>query len=126
MTGRGPAVRDRGRTVPPLSQSFWHHIGQSGWDIVSANPQDRGPDPKLQSILRHEARTLPSSEYGKAGVVDVAENLQTPGHPLEQLLEIGSFRRAGGEEVSLSEFPLAEWFGTGESVRAEEIVVSTP
>ena len=69
---------------------------------------------------------MPSSEYGKAGVVDVAENLQTPGHPLEQLLEIGSFRRADGQEVSLSEFPLAEWFGTGESVRAEEIVVSTP
>ena len=56
----------------------------------------------------------------------IAESLRTPGRSLEQLLEIVSFRRAGGQDVSLSEFPLAQWLSAGETVRAEEIVTSTP
>ncbi len=56
----------------------------------------------------------------------IAESLRTPGRSLEQLLEIVSFRRADGQDVSLSEFPLPQWLSAGETVRAEEIVVSTP
>ena len=56
----------------------------------------------------------------------IAESLRTPGRTLDQLLEIVSFRRAGEHDVSLSEFPLAQWLSAGETVRAEEIVVSTP
>ena len=47
---------------------------------------------------------------------------QTP----EQLLELITCRRADGREVSLAEWPLAEALAAGETVRAEEIVLSVP
>ena len=56
----------------------------------------------------------------------IVEGLRMPGRPLEQLLETTACRRADGREVSLSEFPLAELLGTGEKVRAEEVVLSVP
>ena len=56
----------------------------------------------------------------------IVESLRMPGHPLEQLLEVVSFRRADGREVSLSEFPLAQQLRSGETVRGEEIVLSVP
>ena len=37
-----------------------------------------------------------------------------------------TFRRADGREISLREFPLAEALSTGETVRAEEIVIGVP
>ena len=56
----------------------------------------------------------------------IVESLRTPGRPPEQLLEVISCRRADGREVSLSEFPLAGQLGAGETVRAEEMVLSVP
>ena len=56
----------------------------------------------------------------------IVESLRTPGRPTEQLLENVSFRRADGREVSLGEFPLAQLLGTGETVRAEEVVLAVP
>ena len=56
----------------------------------------------------------------------LVESLRTPGRPLEQLLEVIAFRRADGREVSLRELPLAQALGTGETVRAEEVVLSVP
>ena len=56
----------------------------------------------------------------------IVESLRTPGHPAEQLLEVVSVRRADGREVSLAEIPLAQTFGAGETVRAEEVVLSVP
>ena len=56
----------------------------------------------------------------------IVESLRTPDSPLEQLLEVISFRRADGREVSLSEFPVADQLGSGETVRAEEMVLSVP
>ena len=56
----------------------------------------------------------------------IAENLRTAGRPLEELLEVMSFRRADGREVSLSEFPIAELLSKGETVRGEEVELSVP
>ena len=56
----------------------------------------------------------------------IVEGLLTAGRPAEELLEVMYIRRADGREVSLSEFPLAEQLGTGETVRAEEVVISVP
>ena len=56
----------------------------------------------------------------------IVEGLRTAGHPPEELLEVVSFRRADGPEVSLSEFPIAQYLSTGETVRAEEVVLSVP
>ena len=44
----------------------------------------------------------------------------------EELLDMLTFRRADGREVSLEEFPLAQALSTGETVRAEEIVIEVP
>ena len=56
----------------------------------------------------------------------IVEKLRTPGQPAEQILEVLSFRRADGREVSLSEIPVAPQLGAGETVRAEELVLSVP
>ena len=52
--------------------------------------------------------------------------LTNPGQTAEQLLDVLTFRRADGREISLREFPLAEALSTGETVRAEEIVIGVP
>ena len=56
----------------------------------------------------------------------IVESLRTPGRPPEQLLETITFRRADGREVSLGEPPLTQLLGTGETVRAEEVVLAAP
>ena len=56
----------------------------------------------------------------------IVGDLLMPGRSLEQLLEVLTFRRADGREVALEEFPLAQVLSTGETVRAEEIVVQVP
>ena len=56
----------------------------------------------------------------------IVECLRMPGQPREVLLDIVSCRRADGREVSLSEYPLAVQFASGETVRAEEVVLSVP
>ena len=53
-------------------------------------------------------------------------SLQTPGCPMEQLLDVLTVRRADGREISLAEFPIAQALSTGETLRAEEIVMQTP
>ena len=56
----------------------------------------------------------------------IVGDLLMPGHSLEQLLAVLTFRRADGRAVSLEEFPLAQALSTGETVRAEEIVIEVP
>ena len=56
----------------------------------------------------------------------IVSDLCEPGGSAEQLLEVLTFRRADGREVSLEEFPLAQALGTSETVRAEEIVIEVP
>ena len=56
----------------------------------------------------------------------IVSDLCEPGGSAEQLLEVLTFRRADGREVSLQEFPLAQGLMTGETVRAEEIVLLAP
>ena len=56
----------------------------------------------------------------------LVDGLTNPGQTAEQLLDVLTFRRADGREVSLREFPLAEALSTGETVRAEEIVIGVP
>ena len=56
----------------------------------------------------------------------LVDGLRNPGQTAEQLLDVLAFRRADGREISLREFPLAEAFSTGETVRAEEIVIGVP
>ena len=56
----------------------------------------------------------------------IVEILRMPGRSAEDLLEVITFHRADGREISLSEIPIAETFIDAETVRAEEIVLSVP
>ena len=56
----------------------------------------------------------------------IVSDLCAPGGSAEQLLEALTYWRADGREVSLREFPLAQTLSTGETVRAEEIVLQAP
>ena len=56
----------------------------------------------------------------------IVGDLCMPSCCVEQLLEVLTFRRADGREVSLEEFSLARALSTGETVRAEEIVIQVP
>ena len=54
----------------------------------------------------------------------IVDSLRPAGRSAEQLLEIVTYRRDDGREVSLNELPLAQLLGTGETVRAEEVVLT--
>ena len=56
----------------------------------------------------------------------IVEGLRTPGRPAEELLDVATFRRADGPAIALGELPLAQHLSCGETVRAEEIVLSVP
>ena len=56
----------------------------------------------------------------------IGEILRTPGQPVEQLYDVLTYRRADGTEISLQETSVAQTFLGGETVRAEEILVSVP
>lgn len=56
----------------------------------------------------------------------LVETLRAPDQPLEHLLELVTFRRADGREVSLQELPLSQALLDGETLKAEEIVLSVP
>ncbi len=54
------------------------------------------------------------------------EVLRVPGHPRERVLEMATCRFADGREIELDRFPLVETMKRAETMRAEEMVVSTP
>ena len=56
----------------------------------------------------------------------IVDSLRNRGQSPEDLLEVLSFRRADGREISLRDFPLAQALSAGETVRAEEIVLQVP
>ncbi len=56
-------------------------------------------------------------------IVDI---LRDPDQSPEELLQVLTFRRADGQEVSLAEIPLAGLLSIGETLRAEEIVLAVP
>ena len=56
----------------------------------------------------------------------IIDKLRNPGQEPEDLLGLITIRRADGSELSLQEFPLARALSSGETVRAEEIVMGVP
>ena len=56
----------------------------------------------------------------------IMDSLRDPDQTSVDLLEVVTFRRADGREFSLQEYPLAQAFSAGETVRAEEIVMRVP
>ena len=75
------------------------------------------------TVLDVKTGTATTINREAARLVDV---LRMPDQPLEHLLEVLTFRRADGREVSLEELPLSQTLLAGETLTAEEIVLTTP
>ena len=56
----------------------------------------------------------------------LVDSLRNPDQTPEMLLELLTFKRADGREVSLREFPMTELLSIGETVRAEEFLMEVP
>ena len=56
----------------------------------------------------------------------LVDSLRSPGQTPVDLLNVVTFRRADGREVSLQEFPATQLLSVGETVWAEEIVLQVP
>ena len=56
----------------------------------------------------------------------IVDSLRDPSQSPEDLLDMLTFRRADGREVSLRDLPMAKLLSIGETVRAEEIVLGVP
>ena len=56
----------------------------------------------------------------------IVRGLHAPGHTLSELLSVMTFRRLDGRDISPEELPTARAIRTGETVRAEEIVIHLP
>ena len=56
----------------------------------------------------------------------IVRGLHAPGRTLPELLSVMTFRRRDGREVSPDELPTARAIRTGETVRAEEMVIHLP
>ena len=56
----------------------------------------------------------------------IVDSLRNPDQSPEGLLDILTFRRSDGREVSLREYPIAELLSVDETVRSEEIVIRVP
>ena len=105
--------------------------------LVIANARRHRDEQRVRADLETLVNTTPVGvlvfDAKTGGVTSVnrearriVSDLCEPGGSAEQLLEVLTFRRADGREVSLAEFPLAQGLMTGETVRAEEIVLLAP
>ena len=56
----------------------------------------------------------------------IVRGLRAPGYSLPELLSVMTFRRVDGREISPDELPTARAMRTGETVRAEEMVIHLP
>ena len=56
----------------------------------------------------------------------IVRGVHAPGHSLPELLSVMTFRRLDGHEVSPDELPTARAIRSGETVRAEELVIHLP
>ena len=72
-----------------------------------------------------DARTGTAVSFNREAV-RIIETLKNPGGPPEQLLEVLTLRRSNGETISLNELPLSQVLSTGETVRAEDIIMEVP
>ncbi len=76
-------------------------------------------------VVVFDAKTGAPLSFNREAV-RIVDSIRQPDQPPQDLLEVMTVRRADGREVSLMEWPLAESLSSGETVRAEDIVLSVP
>ncbi len=102
-----------------------------------AHARAQGPAERTRALLEALVHTAPVGvlvlDAATGGLILVnqeakrpVEGLRMAGGTSEQLLETATFRRPGGPEIDLSEFPLARALSDAETVRGEEVLLSVP
>ena len=76
-------------------------------------------------VVVMDAKTGAAVSFNREAV-RIMQVLRTPDSPPEQLLEVLTVQRGDGRRVSLAEVPVAQTMMAGETVRAEEILLSVP
>ena len=76
-------------------------------------------------VVVFDARTGAPASFNREAR-RIVDSLWNPGLTPEDMLDVVTVRRADGREVSLREFPMAGLLSAGETLRAEEIVISVP
>ena len=76
-------------------------------------------------VVVFDARTGAPTSFNRE-VLRIVESLQGMVPPPERILEVLTIHRADGTEISLEELPVAQALRTGETVRAEEVVLTVP
>ena len=76
-------------------------------------------------VVVFDAKTGAAVSFNREAV-RIMQVLRTPDSPSEQLLEVLTVQRGDGRRVSLAEVPVAQTMMAGETVRAEEILLSVP
>ena len=76
-------------------------------------------------VVVFDAQTGEMASFNRE-TMRIVDGLRDEGQPLEDLLEVVTWVRSDGREVSLGELPLVEALRAGETVRAEEIVLRAP
>ena len=76
-------------------------------------------------VVVMDAKTGAAVSFNREAV-RIMQVLRTPDSPPEQLLEVLTIQRGDGRRVSLAEVPVAQTLMAGETVRAEEILLSVP
>ena len=105
--------------------------------LVIANARRHRDEQRARADLETLVNTAPvgvvvfDARTGRVASINrearrIVSGLHMPDGSAEQLLDALTFRRADGRGVSLEEFPLAQALSTGETVRAEEIVIEVP
>ena len=56
----------------------------------------------------------------------IVQGLVTPGHPVEELIEVVTLRRPDGWEISLEELSVPQVLSNASAIRAEETVIQVP
>ena len=76
-------------------------------------------------VVVFDARTGRAASFNREAR-RMFEVLRVPGQPREHVLEVATCRFADGREIELDRFPLVETMKRAQTLRAEEMVVSTP
>ena len=76
-------------------------------------------------VVVFDAKTGAAVSFNREAV-RIMQALRTPDSPPEQLLEVLTVQRGDGRRVSLAEVPVTQTMMAGETVRAEEILLSVP
>ena len=76
-------------------------------------------------VVVFNARTG-APRYFNREALRIVDGLRSPDQSPEEIPGVLTVRRADGREVSLEDYPLALTLGSGETVRAEEIVMRVP